>query len=144
MRDDRLRFVLDPAYAESLGRALFIFGALEWNIVWCCERIRNGYLRQVSKKAASTIASDFLKLSKTLPTDIQLQCHEQAEEFQFLVGCRNGLVHAVPATAPNGAQWLCRDGKFWTPVDIDELADRFAACSITVNGLLHGPLDRLK
>lgn len=65
MKDDRLRFVLENEYVQSLGRALFIFAALEWNSANCCEKIAPGYLNDMKKKTAGNIADDLVRLVKT-------------------------------------------------------------------------------
>jgi hypothetical protein len=50
MKDDRLRVPIDNAYVEALGRATYVFATLEWNAVWCCDRMQPNYIRDPGPK----------------------------------------------------------------------------------------------
>ncbi len=141
MKDDRLRTPVDETYLISLGRAAYCFASLEWNAVCCCARMQDGYLDTVALKTAGSIADDLLRLSEELAdTVLGAECVAAATEFKRLVRLRNGIVHAYPATVPGGAQRLLRHGKPWTPEEIDDAADAYTACSLTLNALLYGGL----
>lgn len=141
MKDDRLRVLIDNAYVEALGRATYVFAILEWNAVWCCERMDANYIGKLGRKTAGNIAEDLVRFAEKRP-DPQLRkdCSEPAKEFQRLVKIRNGILHGKPGTAPSGEQRLFRDGNPWTPAMIDDAADEFAACSISLNALLYNQL----
>ena len=141
MRDDRLRIAIDDAYVEALGRATYVFAVLEWNAVWCRERMRPGYVGAPKRKTAGVIADDLVRLSRRRHDPVlRAACVKSATEFERLVDVRNAFVHGKPGTAPGGGQWLFRDGVPWTPDTVNAAADEFAACSASLNGLLHGAL----
>lgn len=94
-----------------------------------------------SSELNSLIAGDLIRLAKRRPNQQDRKsCADPATEFKALVDVRNGIFHAQPGTAPDGAQRLFRNGVPWTPATIDEAADRFAACSVRLNALLCGCL----
>ena len=45
MKDDRLRIPVAADYAAAIGLAAYVFACLEWDAVWCCERIKPDYIR---------------------------------------------------------------------------------------------------
>src|SRR5258707_663209 len=100
MKDDRLRFTLDDPYATALGRAVFAFARLEWDAVWCCNKLKPYYLNNLSKKTAGNVAADLIRLASTdkaLWSVYETCCHE----FKRLVVVRNELLHGKPgATSP--------------------------------------------
>lgn len=134
---------IDPEYARALGHAVYTFTLLEWNAVYCCERIEEGFVHGVDGKKSMTsrnIAEKLVSLCKRLPDSVDArELRSAADEFLRLVEDRNGLVHARPGTAPDGhSQRLFRHGKMWSIEQIEEQADAFAACSIRLNRLFHG------
>jgi hypothetical protein len=142
MKDDRLRIPVDASYVEVLGRATFIFAILEWNAVWCCEKMRPNYIRTLGRKTAGKIAGDFVRLAKRhwIPATRSL-CISAAQKFEALVEKRNALLHGKPGTVtPTGEQRLFDKGIAWTPSMIDDLSDQFAECRIALNGLLYNQL----
>jgi hypothetical protein len=140
-KDDRLRVPVDDAYVAALGRATYVFAILEWNAVWCAERLSPGFLNEIAKKTAGAIASDLLAfVEKITDSALEAACKPPAIEFKRLVNIRNGILHGKPGTAPDGAQRLFRDGTRWSPEAIDSAADEFAACGIVLNSLLHKEL----
>jgi len=141
MKDDRLRTPVDEPYLVSLGRAAFCFASMEWNAACCCSRMQQDYLNTVALKTAGNIADDFVRLAGRLQDPaLRRECVTAATEFKHLVKLRNGIVHAYPATAPGGAQRLFRQGKPWTAEEIDDAADAYTACSLSLNALLYGGL----
>lgn len=140
--NDRLRVPIDETYVIALGRAAYVFATLEWNAVWCCERMREGYINDLGRKTAGTIARDLLKLARRRPLDIRDACVSPAETFLSLVEVRNAIFHGKPGTAVSGAQRLFREGQVWEPEAIDQAADDFARCSIQLNALLYGELSK--
>jgi len=140
MKGDRFGIPVEAAYVEAVGRAAYIFARMEWDVAWCCERMRRNYLNTLKKKTAGIIANDFLALSNRRPLTIKADCVFAAKEFKRLVLVRNRLLHAKPSTAPGGEQQLAHDGKHWTIAMIDDAADEFAAGAKLVNALLYNQL----
>lgn len=141
MKNDRLRVPIDEAYVVALGRAAYVFATLEWNAVWCCERMQQNYIQRLGRKTAGQIAGDLARLARRRPVhQDQKACLEPASEFSRLVLVRNSILHGKPGTAPSGAQRLFRDGSPWTAELIDDAADQFATCSIGLNALLYNQL----
>ncbi len=141
MKNDRNRIPVEERYVEALGRATYVFATLEWNAVWCCERIKPGYVAKLGRKTAGDVARDLIsRLSRIGDVTVRQACNGPAHEFHRLVKVRNALLHGKPGTADDNAQRLFDQGKPWSPEMIDDAADEFAACSITLNALLHGEL----
>jgi len=129
MEDDRLRIPVDGDYVASLGRAAYVFAVMEWNAVWCCELLDDGYLNELGRKTAGAIAEDFARLAALHPDPgIRSELTDAAEAFRLLVRVRNLLLHGKPGTAPGGNQMLFDRGRAWTPELIDAAADDFAQC----------------
>lgn len=137
----RYRIPVAPEYISALGLATYAFARLEWNVVWCCERLSEGIIHEFPDKTAGHIAQRFVDLVEKMPSGALAQnCAKEAQEFRSLVKVRNDLVHAKPATGQDGEQMLNRDGEWWTVQKIEAAADAFADCSLRLNALLHGPL----
>lgn len=141
MTDERLRIPVSPDYTSALGLAVYCFASLEWNAVWCCERIEPGSIDSLDERTAGRVADTLLHLVKRLQISAeQASLENAAADFRFLVGTRNNLVHAKPATALDGRQGLSRHGDHWTIDELEGVADAFAACSMRLSEALHGLL----
>lgn len=141
MKDDRLRVPIDDPYLHSVGLAMICFARLEWEAVWCCEKMQTGYLRTVGTRTAGQIANDLVLLAAAHPDPmVAASLGPPAAEFKRLVGKRNDLVHANPATAPNGDQRLFRKGAEWTIALVNDVADQFVAAARPLNDHLHNLL----
>jgi hypothetical protein len=139
LADERLHVPVDPGYAAALGLAIYCFASLEWNAVWCCERMEPGSIADLEDRTAGRVADTLSHLVKQLPISAeQLELQSAAADFRFLVGTRNNLVHAKPGTAADGAQALFRHGDQWTHAELQGVADAFTACSARLNKALHG------
>jgi len=137
MKDDRLRVPVEAAYLAVLGMATYCFAYMEWNAVYCGEKLSPGYVNTVAKKTAGDIARDVAGFAKLITNHHKRARYEAAaDEFRRLVKRRNDLVHANPATVGND-QRLVRHGTPWQPNEIDDLADEFTACSMELNELFH-------
>ena len=134
------RIPVDPAYSEKLGKAMFIFARLEWQAVWCCEKIAPGSIAPLKERTAGGVAKTLARLAPESPKAAQRDLEVAARRFLELVEMRNGLAHGRPCTAPDGEQRLSRDGFIWTPEAIDKVANEFAECDIELNRLYYGPL----
>lgn len=141
MKDDRERVPVDDHYVEALGRATYVFATLEWNAVWCCERLDRGYINKLERKTAGRIATDLLsRVSRIGDPVFHDACNGPAREFQRLVKIRNSILHGKPGTADDNAQRLFSEGRAWSPEMVEDAADDFAACSINLNALLYAEL----
>jgi hypothetical protein len=142
MNDIRLRMTLDNDYSNALGRAVYVFATLEWNIVWCAERLQPGFLKKIRGLTAGQIGTAFISVVTSIHDNaLQSEIMPLALRFQDLVRRRNSLLHGKPCTAQDGLQRLFAEavGVFHLS-DIHSMADDFASCSIELNRLLHGPL----
>lgn len=138
MKDDRLRVPIDDPYLHAVGLAVICFARLEWNAVWCCERLDPGYLTTIAKKTAGDIANDLIaRVAKHADPAVVASLAPLTAKFKHLTGVRNSLMHANPATAPNGDQRLFRHGTEWTIAMVDDAADAFTENSLGLNHHLH-------
>lgn len=137
MENDRLRVPVDSAYVAAIGLATYCFARLEWDAVYCGEKLSSGYINTVAKKTAGTIAQNITKFAYLI-VDQNKRTRFQAATGQFvrLVERRNDLMHANPATV-GGEQRLVRHGTPWQLSEINDLADEFTACSMELNELYH-------
>ena len=141
MKNDRLKVSVRTDYAAALGLAVYCFALLEWNAIWCCERIQSGSMRNLSDRTAGRVADTLVHLVGTLDrSDKQVELSKAAADFRFLVGTRNNLVHAKPGTGSHEEQALFRHGDQWTLTELEAVADAFTACSLRLNDALHGLL----
>jgi hypothetical protein len=139
MKDDRLRVPVEDVYVHAIGLATYAFATLEWNAVWCCERIAPGAINTLPAKTAGAIAERFVKLVEGMPSSTdQADLLVAAKDFEALVKDRNGLMHGKPGTDTDGGQRLFRHGTAWSVEMINDAADRFTACSMRLNALFYG------
>jgi len=140
MKDDRKRVPLASEYAFALGVATYCFAVCEWNVVWCCERIKPGALQKIVGKelTAGGIATCFTNLTKDMPKSAEREeLKILASRFADLVEVRNGIAHGKPCTAPSGEQRL--SGRAILEIaDLERAADEFTECGISLNAFLHG------
>ena len=131
---------LDSDYIQAFGRAMFIFARLEWQAVWCCEKISPGAIQPLSERTAGHVSRTLLDSVDRAPPAARARLHEAANRFKELVVVRNKLAHGRPCTAPDGEQRLSFDGGIWTGDSIDHAADDFAECGAELNKLFYGAL----
>lgn len=140
MSNERLRIPHDPDYFHVIGLAAIAFARLEWNAVWCCQRLEGGYINTIEprKKTAGTIAQDLERLFSRIPdVDLRSKVVPFSQEFSALVQQRNGLLHGKPGTAPNGDQRLFRHGLEWTIDNVNDFSDRCVRAGLPLNALLY-------
>ena len=140
MANDRMRIPQDSAYFHAIGLAAVAFARLEWNAVWCCERLQAGYITTIEaeRKTAGRIGQDLLMLfSRVADVELSNRIQAYAVEFQKLVLDRNGLLHGKPGTASNGDQRLFRHGTVWTIEAINSFSDRCVTAGQPLNALLY-------
>lgn len=144
MKNERLRVPVSADYTSALGLAVYCFASLEWNAVWCCERIEPGSVESLADRTAGRVADTLLHLVKRLRNSTeQIDLEGAATDFRALVATRNNLVHAKPGTAHDGEQALFRHGDQWTLMELQVVADAFATCGVRLNQALHGFLAEL-
>jgi len=117
MSDDRLRMPQDTEYFLAIGMAAVAVARLEWNAVWCSNRLNPGYINTIEtgRKTAGNNAQDLTELfSRIRDEQMRAKVAPFAIEFSALVGDRNGLLHGKPGTAASGAQRLFRHGSEWS------------------------------
>jgi hypothetical protein len=138
MKNDRFRIPVDGAYLTAIGLAIYAFSRLEWNVVWCCEKISPGCINTLGKKTAKGIGDRFIKLGLGHPDPlIRNECSTLGAKFAALVQRRNDLVHGRPGTAEGGAQRLFANGAAWTPEKLETFADDVSECQISASRLFH-------
>jgi len=143
MTDDRERIPIDNEYVKALGLAVYAFARLEWQVVWCSEKINPGALRKITSEemTAGAIAKHFANLVRNMPkSEAKADLAESAEEFASLVGKRNEIVHGKPCTAPTGEQRLS-GSSIIEIVDLANAADSFVRCGGKLNALFYGFLN---
>ncbi len=99
MSNDRLLIPQDPDCFHAIGLAAVAFARLEWDAVWCCQRLEDGYINTIEprRKTAGKIAEDLERLfSRIADTDLRLKVVPFAAEFSAAVQERNGLLHGKP------------------------------------------------
>ena len=140
MKDDRFRVPIDEPYLTAVGLAVICFARLEWNAAWCCEKIERGYIHTIEakRKTAGDIAQDLARLARGHPDlKIREDLGKGAEEFVRLVRRRNALMHANPATAPNGDQRLFRNHVEWSIQMVNDVSDEFVEAGGVLNHHVH-------
>jgi hypothetical protein len=132
--------MLDDAYAQSVGRALWAFAILEWNSAHCCEKIRAGYLNNLKNKTAGMIAADLVTFVQTQRPTVWASYEAACNEFKTLVQLRNRIMHGRPGTAPNGDQRLFDKGVAFDVPAIDSAEAQFSMCAAQIIDMLHNHL----
>ena len=91
-------------------------------MVWCCERLRLGYIETVDRKTAGAIASEFVEGAANVgPGRVADRLMAAAADFRRLVVVRNDIMHAQPCHAPTGEERLQDEASFgrsrnWSPL----------------------------
>lgn len=140
MKGDRHRQPVKSDYYQALGHAIYCFAICEWQVVWCCEKIRNGKLNNIVKGelTAGKIAKCFKDLVRNMPKSNERdKLLKSAEKFFDLTdNYRNAIVHAKPCTGPNGEARLS-GRKIFEISDLEDAADAFSECAIELNDLYY-------
>lgn len=140
MKDDRLRSPVKLDYIEALGRATYTFASLEWQVVWCAERIKPSSIEKVVDKemTAGAIAKFFADVVRNMP---KIREREEltilAVRFMELVKVRNNIIHGKPCKGPNGESRLSGN-KVIEISDLEQAADDFVECGGKFNSLYYG------
>lgn len=140
MKDDRKREPVKADYVLALGLATYSFAACEWQVVWCCEKIRLGSLNKIvgDELTAGKIAKVFVDLTRNMPKSQEREeLSRAAQTFTGLVEMRNSILHGKPCTGPTGDARLSAKNVLEIS-DLEDAADSFTACGIELNGLFYG------
>ena len=143
MANERLLIPQDADYFHALGLAIVAFARLEWNAVWCCERLQQGYISTIEpkKKTAGAIAKDLEALfGRISDQTLRLKVKPFATEFIAIVQERNGLFHGKTETTKESEQRLFRSGTPWSIQDVNDFADRCTRAGAPLNALLNNEL----
>lgn len=120
--------------------AAWSFVSCEWQVCWCCEKIKPGSLQTIvgDELTAGKIAEHFKNLTRNMPKSPERErLRELAEEFATLVVTRNNIIHGKPCTGPNGESRLSGSSIIEIP-DLEDAADAFAECCNELNSMFHG------
>ncbi|MBU0522711.1 MAG: hypothetical protein KKC24_23785 [Gammaproteobacteria bacterium] len=143
MSNERLQYRMETGYAEALGLAAYMFARLEWNVVWCCERLEEGSVSELQELTAGVVRRRFGKLVLAIADDeLRDELVKAADVFNPLVDLRNDLIHGTPCTHPSYGQCLNGNTGAWSIDRINQAADAFAECAIIFNGILYGSLKK--
>ncbi len=139
MKDDRLRCPVDENYVEALGLAVYTFASLEWQVVWCMEKIRPGSINKIvgEEMTAGKIAKKFIDATRNMTKSAErAELQILASEFKDFVEVRNNIVHGKPCTSPQGDQRLSGDNVIEI-IDLKNAADDFVECNDKLNVLFY-------
>ena len=142
-KNDRLRSPVKADYVDALGRAAYTFATCEWQVVWCCEKIKPGSLRKIvgEELTAGKIAKRFIDTCRNMPKSPEReQLVASALRFSELVVERNRILHGKPCTGPNGDARLSGKGVIEISA-LEDAADEFSECSSKLNSLFYGFLN---
>lgn len=123
----------DSEFVHSLGRAVFNFAHLEWQVNWLGEQIQPGFLAQCKDLTAGQMAGEFKTVAAKIPTteDDQNAITALAASFADIVQDRNRLVHGSPAMLmPDEKTAILYVGKNgfaeWTSERVAEFSEQVA------------------
>lgn len=139
MAGERHRIPGDQEYWARLGLALVAFARLEWNVLYLSNTMEVGVINQFVPAqgrgpSSGQICNRAFQISEAWNGPLGAEIQEALDLFDAAVARRNRLVHANPATANNGEQWLhCRQIGWITPEWVDEAADEFARSASVVH-----------
>ncbi len=139
-KDARLRQAVKADYLTALGMAAWSFASCEWQVCWCCEKIKPGSLQKIvgDELTAGKIAKHFKDLTRNMPKSAEREhLKELAGEFATLVTTRNNILHGKPCTGPNGESRLSGANVIEIP-DLEAAADDFAQCCNELNRMFYG------
>jgi hypothetical protein len=135
MTDHKFRTPVEETYLHAIGRAVYNFASLEWNIVWLCQVLEPGFVFEAGSLTTGQVREKFTGLVSALPPDDpdRSALVSLVETFSSLVKRRDMLVHGKPSTAPDGEQRLYYSGKrgaaTWSVAAIFEAAQDFEIAS---------------
>jgi hypothetical protein len=135
----RLRQAVKADYLAALGMAAWSFASCEWQVCWCCEKIKPGSLQTIvgDELTAGKIAKHFKNLTRNMPKSSEREhLKELAEQFAALVETRNNIIHGKPCTGPSGESRLSGSGVIEIPA-LEDAADAFAECCGKLNNMFY-------
>lgn len=140
MANERTLIPVDASYINALGLVAYAFARCEWQVVWCCEKVKSGSASKIvsEEMTAGQIAKYFANIVRKMPNSRERkELSSLAGEFFTLVDKRNGIMHGKPCTAPNGEQRLSGKGIIEIS-DLENAADAFVVHGRKLNSLFYG------
>ncbi len=144
MKDDHLRVSYETDYVAAIGIAMYTFARLEWDAVWCIEKMKPGSITVIADRTAGGIAKELVKLVAERGLTPRDPFVIVAADFKNLVEVRNAIAHGKPASDSHGGQRLFRDGTPWTIETLNNASDSFTECQMRLNDILYGYLGHPK
>jgi hypothetical protein len=140
MANERTLIPVDASYINALGLVTYAFALCEWQVVWCCEKVKPGSVSKIvsEEKTAGQIAKYFADIVRNMPKSKERKKLDSlAKEFLILVDKRNMIIHGKPCTAQNGDQRLSGEGIIEIS-DLENAADAFAVHNRNLNSFFYG------
>ena len=115
MADERLRVSHDASYSVAVGLSIFTFARLEWDAVWCIEKMSPGAISAIQDRTAGGIAKELLKLENddqiSQAALYAVKKGLSIEQVERLVLSMNGLLDPFPGMPGvekknSGARWV--------------------------------------
>lgn len=144
MKNDRLRVSFETEYVAAIGLAMFSFARLEWDAIWCIEKMNANSIPVMSDRTAGGIAKELIKLVSLRGLSANDAFVVAANDFKRLVDVRNSIAHGKPGTAQDGGQRLFHGGVPWTVEALNDASDEFTDCQVRLNNILYGYLGHPK
>jgi thioester reductase-like protein len=104
----------EEEYLAGVGRAVYCVAYTEWLVIEVVRRLDpNASIARLAGRTTGQIADHFATAVEHAPIAVALQANLRpiAADWKQLVSLRNDVVHARPATDPQGRQRLYR----WAP-----------------------------
>ena len=140
MANERKLIPVDGSYINALGLAAYAFARCEWQVVWCCEKVKPGSLSKIVVKemTAGAIAKRFSNIVRNMPKSKKREeLIALSAEFSDLVVQRNRIIHGKPCTAPNGDQRLSGNGIIEI-AELERTNDAFGVFGRKLNTIFYG------
>ncbi|MEK2144628.1 hypothetical protein WOC23_21825, partial [Vibrio parahaemolyticus] len=140
MKDDRLKCPVENDYVQAIGLAAYTFARLEWQVVWCMEKIKPESVHKVvdQEMTAGTIAKRFIDATRNMPkTKDREALKALAQKFMALVQVRNQIMHGKPCTSPDGKQRLTGESVIELNT-LEDAAGDFVECANKLNDMYYG------
>lgn len=132
---------VEDAYARAIGRATYAFALMEWQAIWCCEALDDGYAARMDHTTAGEVGENLEHLARAVvDPHLRDDLVGAADEFRRLVRVRNALAHGKPGHDAEGRCILVNDGRPWTLEGILNAGRQFEACSGRLSALLEKKL----
>lgn len=162
MSDSYKRIPGDDEYFKMLGIAIMAFQRLEWDVLYCCDRLSRDFIRNAQdnlwtsmqsakggKKKKGGGKSEGAKelFARVSDRDLRDRLSGLIDNYIKIVDDRNQLVHADPATKedPSGGnqRLIYQAGskrKVWFIDDLEKFSSECVDLGSYFNSILHNEL----